>query len=66
MSTHIEPRTGTETIVFLAGTVALLVVVGVVIGLLLAGWWTPLDARPLPTPQPMPLPTASVQPEAGR
>lgn len=66
MSTHVESRTGTETTVFLAGSVALLMVVGVVIGLILAGWWTPVDARPLPTPQPIPLPTASVQPGAGR
>ena len=63
MSTHIEPRTGTETTVFLSGMAALLVV-GVLIGLMLAGWWAPLNAQPLPMPQPMPLPTAFVQPDA--
>jgi|CXWJ01.1.fsa_nt_gi extradiol dioxygenase family protein len=66
MSTHLESRTGTEAAGFLAGTAGLLMVVGVVLGLFLAGWFTPLDARPLPTPQPIPLPTASVQPGAGR
>ena len=66
MSTHVELRTGREANAFLVGAIALLVVVGVVIGLLLAGWGMPLDARGLPTPHPIPLPTASVQPAVGR
>lgn len=66
MSTHIESRPGIEATAVQAGWVALLLIVGVIVGFVLAGWGTSLEARPFPTPRPNPLPTASVQPGVGR
>ncbi|MCA0251440.1 MAG: hypothetical protein LCH76_03940 [Actinobacteria bacterium] len=66
MSTHLDLRTGAEAATVLASMAVMLVVAGIVLGFLLAGWGLPPGSPALPAPQPTPLPTASFQPEAGR